>query len=72
MSSGDSPSGVIVTGADNGSLAVYDAARIINHDDNIIVMKKDKHQGALKALDFNPFQVVYRELEILLLCVCII
>lgn len=52
----DLPNGVIVGGADNGGLFAYDASKFIAGEDDCLMFKKDKHTGAVKALDFNPFQ----------------
>lgn len=49
-------SGVIVAGADNGNLFCYDGASMIKGKDKLL-FKQDKHIGAVKALDFNYFQV---------------
>lgn len=49
-------SGVIVAGADNGNLFCYDGASMIEGEDKLL-FKRDKHVGAVKALDFNNFQV---------------
>ncbi|XP_062589643.1 protein transport protein Sec31A-like [Saccostrea cucullata] len=49
-------SGVVVAGADNGSMYYYDAAGMIKGDEDCLMFKKNKHVGAVKALDFNPFQ----------------
>lgn len=55
----DLPNGVIVGGTDNGGLMAYDASKFIKDDTNCLMFKKDKHTGAVKALDFNPFQVMW-------------
>ncbi|XP_053393357.1 protein transport protein Sec31A-like isoform X1 [Mercenaria mercenaria] len=52
----DLPNGVIVGGADSGGLMAYDASKFIKGDQDCLMFKKDKHTGAVKALDFNPFQ----------------
>jgi len=49
--------GVIVGGADNGGILAYNATDFINGEQDCLIFKKDKHSGAVKALDFNPFQV---------------
>jgi len=49
--------GVIVGGADTGALIGYDATKFINGEQDCELFRKDKHTGAVKALDFNPFQV---------------
>ncbi|KAL4240586.1 Protein transport protein Sec31A [Mactra antiquata] len=52
----DLPNGVIVGGGDNGCLLGYNANKCIDGDQDCLMFKKDKHTGAVKALDFNPFQ----------------
>ena len=49
-------SGVIVAGADNGSVLVYSAQKMIAGDADSSLLQLTKHVGAVKALDFNPFQ----------------
>lgn len=48
--------GVIVAGADNGSVQVYSAQKMIAGDSDCSLLQLTKHAGAVKALDFNPFQ----------------
>lgn len=57
MSDSSHSAGVVVAGADNGSIYYYDAAGMIEGDSDCLMFKKNKHVGAVKALDFNPFQV---------------
>ena len=54
----DHASGLLMGGADNGNLFVWNPAKIINNEDPL-VHKLDKHSGAVAALDINPFQVRY-------------
>ena len=56
MDAGTCESGVIVGGADNGNLFIWNANSIIQKEDALL-HKLDKHNGAVAALDFNPFQV---------------
>lgn len=59
MNSGDKPSGVIVGGADQGHILLFDAAKILSdkHDETGgFLSDRKKHTGPVKALDFNPFQ----------------
>ena len=58
ISTGDSPSGVIIAGSENGSVLGYNAAALIGGNEEAPIFRQDKHSGAVKALDFNPFQVV--------------
>lgn len=60
MSTGDKPSGVIVGGADLGNILLFDAAKLLkgNNDETggYLLSDSRRHSGAVKALDFNPFQ----------------
>lgn len=47
--------GVIVGGCESGHLQVYNAARLLAGED-AIMSTQTKHTGAVRALDFNPFQ----------------
>ena len=58
----DTPNGLLMGGADNGNLFIWDPAKIINKQDALL-HKLDKHVGAVAALDVNPFQVS--------VCVCV-
>ena len=48
---------MIVCGADNGGLLSYNADKFIKGEAECLLFKNNKHTGAVKALDFNPFQV---------------
>ena len=48
---------MIVCGADNGGLLAYSADQFIKGEAECLLFKNNKHTGAVKALDFNPFQV---------------
>ena len=50
---------MIVCGADNGGLLTYNAEKFIKGQAECLLFKNNKHTGAVKALDFNPFQVKY-------------
>ncbi|XP_060599891.1 protein transport protein Sec31A-like [Ruditapes philippinarum] len=52
----DLSNGVIVGGGDSGGILAYDASKFLDGDQDCLMFKKDKHTGAVKALDFNPFQ----------------
>ncbi|XP_033744006.1 protein transport protein Sec31A-like isoform X4 [Pecten maximus] len=56
MSSEDGGAGFIVGGTDNGGVYCYSASKMIKGDKDCLQFKQDKHTGAVKALDFNPFQ----------------
>nr|XP_039272912.1 protein transport protein Sec31A-like isoform X1 [Styela clava] len=50
--------GLIVCGADNGLINIYDPTKLIDNTDSeaALVNTNNKHTGPVKALDFNPFQ----------------
>jgi protein transport protein SEC31 len=52
----DAQSGLIVGGCDAGHVIVYDPAKLLNKE-NGIVANLTAHSGAVRALDFNSFQV---------------
>ncbi|NWW70919.1 SC31A protein, partial [Climacteris rufus] len=56
MSSGDRVSGVLIAGGENGNVILYDPAKIIDGDTEVIIAQKDKHTGPVRALDVNMFQ----------------
>ena len=56
MADSSMPSGLLVGGADQGIITMYDAAKLVKGEDNALVFTKDKHTGPVAALDFNPFQ----------------
>ncbi|XP_025110625.1 LOW QUALITY PROTEIN: protein transport protein Sec31A-like [Pomacea canaliculata] len=49
-------SGVVVAGADDGTVLMYDAQKMIAENSECLLAQLKKHVGAVKALDFNPFQ----------------
>ncbi|XP_007530356.1 protein transport protein Sec31B [Erinaceus europaeus] len=49
-------SGVIAGGGDNGMLTLYNAAHILSSGKEPVIAQRQKHTGAVRALDFNPFQ----------------
>ncbi|XP_077999565.1 protein transport protein Sec31A-like isoform X2 [Glandiceps talaboti] len=49
------PNGIIIGGIDNGNVMLYDAAKLLENEEGFIT-KTDKHIGAVRALDVNPFQ----------------
>ena len=51
-----SPQGVIVGGMERGLIQVYDASKVIKGQNDSMTFSKDKHTGAVNALDINPFQ----------------
>jgi len=60
MSTGEKPSGVIVGGADQGHMMLFDADKLLNGNNDetggYLISDSEKHTGPIKALDFNPFQ----------------
>ncbi|CAH6951547.1 Sec31b [Phodopus roborovskii] len=48
--------GVIAGGGDNGMLTLYSVAHILSSGKEPLIAKRQKHTGAVRALDFNPFQ----------------
>ncbi|XP_068260341.1 protein transport protein Sec31A isoform X11 [Nyctibius grandis] len=56
MTSGESVSGVLIAGGENGNVILYDPAKIIAGDAEVIIAQKDKHTGPVRALDVNMFQ----------------
>jgi len=57
MDSQSAVSGLLMGGAEQGQLYVWDAAKIISQDDDPLVHKFTKHTGPVAAIDINPFQV---------------
>ncbi|XP_031538585.1 protein transport protein Sec31B isoform X4 [Vicugna pacos] len=49
-------SGVIAGGRDNGMLTLYNVTHILSSGKEPVIAQKQKHTGAVRALDFNPFQ----------------
>uniref|UniRef100_A0A8C3KYF5 Protein transport protein Sec31A n=1 Tax=Calidris pygmaea TaxID=425635 RepID=A0A8C3KYF5_9CHAR len=56
MTSGERVSGVLIAGGENGNVILYDPAKIIAGDADVIIAQKDKHTGPVRALDVNMFQ----------------
>uniref|UniRef100_A0A7N8YNW4 Protein transport protein Sec31A n=1 Tax=Mastacembelus armatus TaxID=205130 RepID=A0A7N8YNW4_9TELE len=50
------PSGVLIAGGENGDVILYDPAKIISGESDVIIAESDKHTGPVRALDVNPFQ----------------
>lgn len=55
-------SGVIAGGGDNGMLTLYNATHILSSGKEPVIARRQKHSGAVRALDFNPFQVLASQL----------
>eukprot|EP00076_Gallus_gallus_P013305 XP_015131751.1 protein transport protein Sec31A isoform X14 [Gallus gallus] len=56
MTAGERVSGVLIAGGENGNVLLYDPAKIIAGDTEVIIAQKDKHTGPVRALDVNMFQ----------------
>uniref|UniRef100_A0A182WEU1 Protein transport protein Sec31A n=1 Tax=Anopheles minimus TaxID=112268 RepID=A0A182WEU1_9DIPT len=52
---GTGPSGLITGGCESGALQVYNVAQLLAGQ-NALVAQQEKHQGAVRSLDYNPFQ----------------
>lgn len=65
MTAGERVSGVLIAGGENGNVLLYDPAKIIAGDTEVIIAQKDKHTGPVRALDVNMFQVGFRLLFIM-------
>uniref|UniRef100_A0A8D0CAS8 Protein transport protein Sec31A n=1 Tax=Salvator merianae TaxID=96440 RepID=A0A8D0CAS8_SALMN len=49
-------SGVLIAGGENGNIILYDPAKILAGDSEVVIAQKDKHTGPVRALDVNLFQ----------------
>lgn len=47
--------GIIAAGCESGHLQLYNASKLLAGEDALIA-SQDKHTGAVRALDYNPFQ----------------
>ena len=56
METKDSACGMLVGGADNGTVYVWNPAMLLQKE-TALVHKLEKHTGAVQALDFNNYQV---------------
>ncbi|XP_038142910.1 protein transport protein Sec31A isoform X7 [Cyprinodon tularosa] len=50
------PSGVLVAGGENGDVILYDSAKIMAGESDVIIAQSDRHTGPVRALDVNHFQ----------------
>jgi len=58
IGSNSASSGLLIGGAEQGQLFVWDVAKILSEDDDeSLVHKFTKHTGPVAAIDINPFQV---------------
>ncbi|KAM4707945.1 protein transport protein Sec31A isoform 3-T3 [Discoglossus pictus] len=56
MDSDGSLSGVLIAGGENGNVILYDPAKIIAGESEVVIAQQDKHTGPVRALDVNGFQ----------------
>nr|DBA28679.1 TPA: hypothetical protein GDO54_008994 [Pyxicephalus adspersus] len=56
INSDSSVSGVIIAGGENGNVILYDPAKIMAGNDDVVITQQEKHTGPVRALDVNPFQ----------------
>uniref|UniRef100_A0A669CE15 Protein transport protein Sec31A n=1 Tax=Oreochromis niloticus TaxID=8128 RepID=A0A669CE15_ORENI len=56
MDSQGHPSGVLIAGGENGNVILYDPAKIMSGESDVIIAESDRHTGPVRALDVNPFQ----------------
>ncbi|KAI5864224.1 hypothetical protein GGS23DRAFT_488361 [Durotheca rogersii] len=54
--SDDHPQGIIAGALENGSLDLWDAAKLISGESDALMSRTTKHSGAIKALQFNPLR----------------
>ncbi|KAG6008221.1 protein transport protein S31 [Claviceps maximensis] len=52
----DHPKGIIAGALENGSLELYDAAKLEAGASDALISRTNKHTGAIKALQFNPLK----------------
>ncbi|ORX82954.1 WD40 repeat-like protein [Basidiobolus meristosporus CBS 931.73] len=54
----DKPHGIIAGGMENGELALWNAASILDdsNSEDALIMSNTSHTGSVRGLDFNPFQ----------------
>ncbi|KAE8285440.1 Protein transport protein Sec31A SEC31-like protein 1 SEC31-related protein A [Larimichthys crocea] len=50
------PAGVLIAGGENGNVILYDPAKIMAGESDVIIAESDRHSGPVRALDVNPFQ----------------
>lgn len=49
------PNGVIVGGCEGGVIQVYSASKLLAGE-NALLAQQDKHNGAVRSMDYNPYQ----------------
>ncbi|KAJ7294086.1 hypothetical protein C8J57DRAFT_1553850 [Mycena rebaudengoi] len=50
------PRGVVAAGLENGELALWDPAKILDAADDALILRNSTHTGPIRGLDFNPIQ----------------
>uniref|UniRef100_A0A674AX42 Protein transport protein Sec31A n=1 Tax=Salmo trutta TaxID=8032 RepID=A0A674AX42_SALTR len=50
------PSGVLIAGGENGDVILYDPAKIIAGDSDVVIAQSNKHIGPVRALEVHSFQ----------------
>ncbi|XP_031433330.1 protein transport protein Sec31A isoform X7 [Clupea harengus] len=56
IGSDEHPSGVLIAGSENGDVILYDPAKIIGGNSDVVIDQSSKHTGPVRALDVNSFQ----------------
>ncbi|XP_061589865.1 protein transport protein Sec31A isoform X2 [Cololabis saira] len=56
MDNGAHASGVLIAGGENGNVILYDPAKIMAGESDVVIAESNKHTGPVRALDVNPFQ----------------
>ena len=46
---GSHPSGVLIAGGENGDVILYDPAKIVAGDSDVIITQSNKHTGPVRA-----------------------
>ncbi|EDS41600.1 vesicle associated protein [Culex quinquefasciatus] len=49
------PNGVLVGGCEGGVIQVYSALKLLGGE-NALMAQQDKHNGAVRSMDYNPYQ----------------
>ncbi|XP_058800032.1 protein transport protein Sec31A isoform X2 [Phymastichus coffea] len=55
-SDASNPAGIIVGGCDYGKIKIYSVAKMLTNDTNCLISSSVKHNGPVRAMDFNPFK----------------
>lgn len=59
----DMSAGVLVAGGENGNIILYNPSEIIAGGEEAVIGQNDTHSGPVRALDFNPFQVIWQKIK---------